>query len=427
MSESELLFGAVTDRRYLLVHLGSHIAAIGLKTVSKVCDPLPVTRLPCVEAGIDGLVNFEGKPILQINLCRRVFNDDTAKIKVLVVVESCGYLIALGVSALAGECDELAEGAIIIDTDTLAELNVVKPPVTAESGILARVVQDTTVSNWQSCLVFEQEGRHYGFRLEDIAEILPALSLTPLAGAPSFISGIVNIRGQTRLVFDSEQCLGLRKQDGATMTMLAVYCHKQMFVIGIDAVMQMTSFAAEDLASGNIRDSSGHEIRLLSLDAWLNTVRFEQVEPFLPAETVLKQVAEVKTPYLVTVINGQSYALPLEKVSRVMPFAKRHTLHDPGRRLSGLVDLEGRVTPVFDIHAWLGIDGVAQAPRQQIVIDCGHRTWTVPVDEASELIELADEQIDRVGRATACFDGFCRDGERVLPLISVARIDEALS
>lgn len=191
MSESELLFGAVTDRRYLLVQLGSHIAAIGLKTVSKVCDPLPVTRLPCVEAGVDGLVNFEGKPILQINLCRRVFNDDTATIKVLVVVESCGYPIALGVSALAGECDELAEGVTIIDTDALAELHVVKPQVTAESGILARVVQDTTVSNWQSCLVFEKEGQHYGFRLEDIAEILPALPLTPLAGAPSICNIII--------------------------------------------------------------------------------------------------------------------------------------------------------------------------------------------------------------------------------------------
>lgn len=427
MSESELLFGAVTDRRYLLVKVCSNIAAIELKTVSKVCEPLPVTRLPCVEAGIDGLVNFEGKPILQINLCRRVFNDDVARIKVLVVIESCGYLIALGVSALAGECDELAEDVTIIDTDSLAELNVVKPQVTVEPVTLAKVIHDTTVSHWQSCLVFERDGQYYGFRLEDVAEILPALPVTPLAGAPSFISGIVNIRGQTRLVLDSELCLGLGKQDDTATTMLAVYCHKQVFIIRIHAVMQMTSFATEYLASGHVRDLSGREIRLLSPDAWLDTRRFEQVEPFLPAETVLKQVAELKAPYLVAVIDGRSYTLPLEKVSRVMPFTRRHMLHDAGCRLAGLVDLEGRVTPVFDIHAWLGINSVTHVPRQQIVIDCGHRTWTVPVDEASELIELADEQIDRVGRATACFDGFCRDGERVLPLISVTRIDEALS
>lgn len=427
MSESELLFGAVTDRQYLLVDVGSHIAAINLKAVSKVCDPLPVTRLPCVEAGVDGLVNFEGKPILQINLCRYLFDDHVTSIRVLVVVESRGCLIALGVRALAGESDELADGVTIIDVDSLAELNVVKPPVTAEPGILAKIAQDITSTDWQSCLVFEQDGQHYGFRLEDVAEILPALPLTSLVGAPSFISGIVNIRGQTRLVFDSEQCLGLSNQDGVASTMLAMYCHKQVFVIGINAVMQMTSFAAEDLASGNIRDQSGREIHLLSLDAWFNTGRFEQVEPFLPAETVLKQVAEVKTPYLVAVIDGQPYTLPLEKVNRIMPFARPYTLHDAGRRLAGLVDLEGRVTPVFDIHTWLGIEGVAQAPRQQVVIDCGHRIWTLPVDEASELIELADEQIDRVGRATACFDGFCRHGERVLPLISLARIHEVLS
>lgn len=51
-------------------------------------------------------------------------------------------------------------------------------------------------------LVFEVSGRNYGLEAENVIEILPSVSLTPLPGSPSVIEGIFNLRGTIVSVLD---------------------------------------------------------------------------------------------------------------------------------------------------------------------------------------------------------------------------------
>ncbi|HEV3261613.1 MAG TPA: chemotaxis protein CheW [Gemmataceae bacterium] len=51
-------------------------------------------------------------------------------------------------------------------------------------------------------LVFEVGGQRYGLPVADVQELVRMVSLTPLAGAPAMVEGVINLRGQITPVLD---------------------------------------------------------------------------------------------------------------------------------------------------------------------------------------------------------------------------------
>lgn len=427
MSESEQYFEQVTDYRFLLVYSGGHAVAIPMHVVIKVCDPLPVTRLPCVEPAVDGLVNLEGTPVLQLNVYRKLFPDSPGATGKLVIIESANYHLALAVDELAGESHEPPEGVHVLDTESLTSITVERSEKAVVTTVLAQHEEMAAAEDMQSCLVFKYAGESYGFRLEHIVEVLSALPVTPLAGAPASIAGVITVRGQTRLVLNNYQYPGLAYQQNRTVSLLAMQYRDRIYMLPLSTGLQMKQFPVSDCLQGNARDESGRPVRLLLPDDVVNAVDQESLRSFLPVETVVQQHHQATKTYLVATIAKQPYALSLDKVRRVLTAVSCQHLLDNTHRVTGLLDLDGRVTPVFDIHHWLGLDRPASLSPRHVVIEHHNRIWTVPVDEISSLIELGDTEIDRIDKPSGCFDGFCRDGERVLPLLAVERIYESLS
>lgn len=427
MSESDQYFEQVTDYRFLLVHSGGHTIAIPMHAVIKVCDPLPVTRLPCVEAAVDGLVNLDGRPVLQLNVYRKLFPGSPAATGKLVIIESTNYHLALGVDQLAGESHEPPEGAHVLDTESLASITVNRAEKSIVSTVLAQHEETAAAEDMQSCLVFEYAGESYGFRLEHIVEVLSALPVTPLAGAPASIAGVITVRGQTRLVLNNHQYPGLAYQQNRTVSLLAMQYRDRIYMLPLSAGLQMKQFPVSECFQGLVQDESGRAVRLLLPDDVVNVAEQEILRSFLPVETVVQQQHQATKTYLVATIAKQPYALSLDKVRRVLTAVSCQRLLDNTHRVTGMLDLDGRVTPVFNIHHWLGLDQPQGVSPRHVVIEHCNRIWTMPVDEVSTLIELGDDEIDRVEKPDGCFDGFCRDGERVLPLLAVERIYESLS
>lgn len=58
-------------------------------------------------------------------------------------------------------------------------------------------------------LIFSLENQRYGLRLDNVREIVRAVAVTPLPGAPPAISGIISIRGTIVPVFDLRVRFGL--------------------------------------------------------------------------------------------------------------------------------------------------------------------------------------------------------------------------
>jgi purine-binding chemotaxis protein CheW len=51
-------------------------------------------------------------------------------------------------------------------------------------------------------LVFELAGSRYALKLADVREVVPAVMITPLPGAPEVVEGVIDVRGDLVPVYD---------------------------------------------------------------------------------------------------------------------------------------------------------------------------------------------------------------------------------
>ena len=58
-------------------------------------------------------------------------------------------------------------------------------------------------------LVFQLADQRFGLPAEDVAELLPAVAITPLPRAPDIVEGIINVRGLVVPVLDIRARFGL--------------------------------------------------------------------------------------------------------------------------------------------------------------------------------------------------------------------------
>lgn len=58
-------------------------------------------------------------------------------------------------------------------------------------------------------MVFERESARYGIALEDVREVVRAVAITRLPGAPAVVEGVIDVRGELMPVLDMPRRFGL--------------------------------------------------------------------------------------------------------------------------------------------------------------------------------------------------------------------------
>lgn len=62
-------------------------------------------------------------------------------------------------------------------------------------------------------LVFILDGYNYGIQILDVSEIIEIMDITPIPKSPSYIKGIINLRGKVMPVLDLRLKLGMPPKD----------------------------------------------------------------------------------------------------------------------------------------------------------------------------------------------------------------------
>ncbi len=88
---------------------------------------------------------------------------------------------------------------------------------------LAREIEPAaSAKNGLAVVEFELAGEHYGIELSHVREVHALRELTPVPCTPSFILGIVNVRGQILTVIDFKELVGLPKQGISDMNKVII-------------------------------------------------------------------------------------------------------------------------------------------------------------------------------------------------------------
>ena len=108
-------------------------------------------------------------------------------------------------------------------------------------------VQNSTVTQWVTFRLGEET---YGINVMQVQEVLRMTEIAPVPGAPIYVLGIINLRGNVVTVMDTRQRFGLpqREPDDATRIVI-IEAEDQVVGILVDSVAEVVYLNQPEIES----------------------------------------------------------------------------------------------------------------------------------------------------------------------------------
>lgn len=94
---------------------------------------------------------------------------------------------------------------------------------------------------------FTVDNINYGVPVEQVREVRDMQAVTPVPGAPAYVEGVTNLRGQIITVFDLRKRLGLPEKTGAGEKILIIDLEKSAVGVVVDAVTEVSTIHEADV------------------------------------------------------------------------------------------------------------------------------------------------------------------------------------
>jgi purine-binding chemotaxis protein CheW len=152
----------------------------------------------------------------------------------------------------------------------------------------------TKVQEQIQCVTFTLEDETYGINVMQVQEVLREIEVAPVPGAPHYVMGIINLRGNVVSVIDARKRFGLPPMESSDLTRIIVIEVKQHIVgIMVDSVAEVVDIRPEEIETApNVGTdetsryidgvvSRGDKLLILvDLNKLLSTEEWDEVEGF---------------------------------------------------------------------------------------------------------------------------------------------------
>jgi purine-binding chemotaxis protein CheW len=113
-------------------------------------------------------------------------------------------------------------------------------------------------------------------------------------------------------------------------------------------------------------------------------------------------------------LGAEEYALPIEAVHEIIRFTEPRSVASDVPWVRGVIGLRGKIIPIFDLAARVGLAGTETEPGKIVIVDTGSDQVGVMVDEVEEVLTVSSEQLETVPTANADY------------IQAIAKIDDRL-
>lgn len=109
--------------------------------------------------------------------------------------------------------------------------------MTEERSLTANETQEDEVLQW---VTFRLDNEIYGINVMQVQEVLRYTEIAPVPGAPSYVLGIINLRGNVVTVIDTRARFGLRSGEITDNSRIVIIeSEKQVIGILVDRVAEV--------------------------------------------------------------------------------------------------------------------------------------------------------------------------------------------
>jgi purine-binding chemotaxis protein CheW len=94
---------------------------------------------------------------------------------------------------------------------------------------------------------FTVDDINYGVPVDQVREVRDMQSVTPVPGAPAYVEGVTNLRGQIITVVDLRKRLGLPEKTGIGEKIMIIDLDKSAVGVVVDSVTEVTTIREVDV------------------------------------------------------------------------------------------------------------------------------------------------------------------------------------
>ena len=126
---------------------------------------------------------------------------------------------------------------------------------------------------------------------------------------------------------------------------------------------------------------------------------------------------------VVFTLGSEHYALPIQAVNEIIRYAEPRSVASRTEWVRGVISLRGRIVPVYDVAARLGVSSELTEQSKIVIVEAGAETAGVIVDSVEEVLTVSNDQIeDAPGADSAMIEAIVRIDERLIVLLTLSTI-----
>ena len=113
-----------------------------------------------------------------------------------------------------------------------------------------------------------------------------------------------------------------------------------------------------------------------------------------------RRISMNETQFVIFKLEKESYAIDIMKVQEITDFRTATAVPDAPDYIYGVINLRGNIVPIINLKKKLNIHEETDVENRRIVIVNINKTQVgVAVDDASQVLTLSADQIDRAPQA----------------------------
>jgi purine-binding chemotaxis protein CheW len=126
---------------------------------------------------------------------------------------------------------------------------------------------------------------------------------------------------------------------------------------------------------------------------------------------------------VVFTLGAEHYALPIHAVNEIIRYSEPRSVASRTEWVRGVISLRGRIVPVYDVAARLGLTSALSEHSKIVIVEAGGEIAGVIVDTVEEVLTVSGDQIEEApGADPAMIESIIRVDDRLIVLLTLNTI-----
>jgi purine-binding chemotaxis protein CheW len=118
-------------------------------------------------------------------------------------------------------------------------------------------------------------------------------------------------------------------------------------------------------------------------------------------------------------LGSEEYALPIGAVHEIIRYTEPRTVASSQPWIRGVIGLRGKIIPVFDLAARMGLEPTGTEPGKIVIVSNGASQAGVLVDDVDQVLTVNEDQLEDVPTASAeSIAAIAKIGDRLVVLLN---------